>query len=309
MKKIYLLIILFSLIPLCSCNFTDLFQSRDIEPQNLKELVELNGPISEYVFQHRLLMEGEWRFTGSMNIELPNGSVAYVKEAVYYGTLLVGAEFTSEKVAERVAEIYSLHSTSFYHKDNYAFTTYFGSFVLFYGEKFIKGNIKDGFWVDDVANGKKILLSINEKQPIIDGTITIDGYEVLVHQRLSFHEKDNFKKVVIGKDVEILCFAALTNNFEVLEFSGDVKEIRGDVMHSNKIFKYTVIPISVRYIGKSAFTQGNVYCEHTSKLEIWDDEFISGTAKVYWAGEWEYDENGVPHPIEKVTSDNITEEA
>ena len=33
--------------------------------------------------------------------------------------------------------------------------------------------------------------------------------------------------------------------------------------------------------------------------EDWVDETIT---KVYWQGEWELDENGVPHPIESVNA-------
>lgn len=40
--------------------------------------------------------------------------------------------------------------------------------------------------------------------------------------------------------------------------------------------------------------------EDESKPEGWDDEFYTLNAKVYYAGEWEYDYHGVPKPIKKI---------
>ena len=62
--------------------------------------------------------------------------------------------------------------------------------------------------------------------------------------------------------------------------------------------EYVVIPASVIDIGYRAFSSGNIYIEVESKPEKWDNSFYGGTAKVFWAGEWEYNENGIPVPIE-----------
>ena len=95
----------------------------------------------------------------------------------------------------------------------------------------------------------------------------------------------NLKKVVLNSSLESICRSAFSNceNLENI-----------------------VIPKSVKYIGYVAFTQGNIFCEQTEKPKDWDSEFAVGTAKVYWAGEWEYDKDGNPRPIEKdpVTSNN-----
>lgn len=63
---------------------------------------------------------------------------------------------------------------------------------------------------------------------------------------------------------------------------------------------YIVIPKSVEYIGRFAFSDTIVYCEAESKPEGWDDVFYTLNAKVYYAGEWEYDYHGVPKPIKKI---------
>ena len=58
--------------------------------------------------------------------------------------------------------------------------------------------------------------------------------------------------------------------------------------------EYVVIPKSVTFIGMEAFSSGNIFCEVKSKPSGWDDRFAFYKAKVYYADEWEYDENGVP---------------
>ena len=90
-------------------------------------------------------------------------------------------------------------------------------------------------------------------------------------------------------------------DFEVLKFSDNIKEIHGGIVsNKNETFKYTVIPQSVVYVGAKAFNKGEIFCEHKSKPLAWDNFFVYGTAKVYWQGEWEYDENGIPKAIDDI---------
>ena len=70
--------------------------------------------------------------------------------------------------------------------------------------------------------------------------------------------------------------------------------------------KFVVIPSSVIYIGELAFNYGNIYCEVETKPEGWDENFATENAKVYWKGEWEYDENGIPYPLTKDNSNAET---
>jgi hypothetical protein len=51
------------------------------------------------------------------------------------------------------------------------------------------------------------------------------------------------------------------------------------------------------YVGEKAFNKGEIFCELPSRPVLWDKDFVSGTAKVYWQGEWEYDKNGIPKAI------------
>ena len=47
-----------------------------------------------------------------------------------------------------------------------------------------------------------------------------------------------------------------------------------------------------------AFSNGNIFCEVSSKPDEWDKDFAVQNAKVYWAGEWEYNEDGIPVAID-----------
>ena len=80
-----------------------------------------------------------------------------------------------------------------------------------------------------------------------------------------------------------------------------VEEIGDSAFSRCSSLEYVVIPDSVLKINNWVFECGNIYCEVAEQPEGWEKRFASGSAKVYWAGEWEYDENGIPHPIETTT--------
>ena len=73
-----------------------------------------------------------------------------------------------------------------------------------------------------------------------------------------------------------------------------------------KEMRFVVIPSSVINIGEAAFNYGNIYCEVETKPKGWDENFATENAKVYWKGEWEYDENGIPYPLTKDNSNAET---
>ena len=58
-----------------------------------------------------------------------------------------------------------------------------------------------------------------------------------------------------------------------------------------------VIPKSVKYIGSQAFNFGNIYCESESRPSGWKKDFAVSGAKVYWSGEWQYDDQGNPYSL------------
>lgn len=62
-----------------------------------------------------------------------------------------------------------------------------------------------------------------------------------------------------------------------------------------------VIPDSVASIGgyafNNCFTHLKIYCVVGSQPSGWDSNWNSNNHPVFWAGEWEYDSNGIPTPL------------
>lgn len=74
-------------------------------------------------------------------------------------------------------------------------------------------------------------------------------------------------------------------------------EIERRAFKGCKNLKYAILPNSIIRIYDEVFSSGNIYCDVETKPEGWDENFAVGNAKVYWKGEWDYDENGIPYPL------------
>ena len=108
--------------------------------------------------------------------------------------------------------------------------------------------------------------------------------------------------VITNNNLEKIGSYALYSCFSLskIELNDKLSYIGSFAFCFNDNLSYIVIPKSVEYIGCYAFSDTIVYCEAESKPEGWDDEFYTLNAKVYYAGEWEYDYYGVPRPIKKI---------
>lgn len=303
MKRINILLLILVLSLCCSCKKeTETFLEESIEnteilsAESLEYYLELNGQDSADAFKKNQKITGDWEIFTYNEISVNIQKYVTYNKIIFLGDLCVGLEFSSEEEAYEAVEILNSESFSYFVKGKFAFPTYFGCFVFFYGYNEITYDEKLGNYIEN--NGKKILLQIAPDYPAENGTLKIEGVNGIVHFGIATHKELNFKKVVIGKDIEILYFGSLAlRNFEVLEFEGNIQVINGKMTPHNETFKYTIIPSSVVYVGHYAFSEGDIFCEHSSKPDAWDSEFVTGNAKVYWASEWEYDENGVPQPI------------
>lgn len=294
MKKIFLLVICLMVSVVCtSCKNEKSDFVEENNKSKLTELRELNGEKTEGVYKYFFNTEYEWKFVDGKTGSLGNVKFKY---GIFYGQDCIGLELDTEEEARKVAEYYNGISHSFCYKGKFAFPARLSSFVFFYNEDEIQGNREEGYWIEE--NGEKTLLIVGQNHPVVNGVITIDGYERISYLALAGTFKNNFKKLIIGDSVKVLYYGAITGKmFDEIVFSKNLKEIHGGITSENNTTFKTIIPITVEFVGKYSFAGGNIYCEQQSKPKNWDSEFCIKKAKVYWAGEWEYDENGEPRPI------------
>jgi|GEM_PF-6582182 len=105
--------------------------------------------------------------------------------------------------------------------------------------------------------------------------------------------KINFNKV---KHINALAFVADEQLSEV-DFGSKLTAIGACAFRQCSKLRTVVIPKNVKYIGREAFIQGTIYVEgYKQRPDGWAEQFAAGDAKVYWAGEWHYDDNGNPTP-------------
>ena len=103
------------------------------------------------------------------------------------------------------------------------------------------------------------------------------------------------KTLIIPDSVkEIKTFAFIYSKYEKIVLSNGLEKIDSEAFKDCKNLKEVVIPKSVEHIGYHAFTYGTLYCEAESKPKGWNQYFAGENVKVYYANEWEYDENGNP---------------
>ena len=109
----------------------------------------------------------------------------------------------------------------------------------------------------------------------------------------------SIEEVVLNEGLKYINFAAFINCSKIknIKIPSSVEYIGMNAFYGCSNLEYIVIPNNVKFIGKDCFSNGNIFCLIESKPEKWDREFYGGTAKVYWAGEWEYNEQGIPVPI------------
>ena len=298
MRKVNLIFLVLIIFGLSACEA----KTEIPEELTLEYFLEKNGGKVEEVIEFFYGRTGEkWEIIAGIDYIHPGGLI--FERAIYYGDNCIGFEMESEQAAKNAVKEQLKISNSLHYKGKFVFPARLYNFVFFYDEDEIKGNRKDGYWIEE--NCEKTLLLVGINHPVEDGVIIIDGYQRISELALAGVKELHFKNVIIGEDVKILYAGAITGKrYDKIEFVGDIEEIHGSLIAVGSHTFYTVIPNSVKYLGKYAFGRGNIYCEQPSKPENWDSKFVFGNAKVYWAGEWEYDENGIPKPVQD--NDNIT---
>lgn len=158
-------------------------------------------------------------------------------------------------------------------------------------------------------------LSILYEYNVINDFVYVENGKILIYADISIKEIRLSNSVEI---IESLVFVNAVNlekvvcNDSLLRIQGGVfmrtpnlKNVKlndrleyiGEQAFNNSGLEYIVIPRSVEFIGSEAFNKCNVFCEAESKPKEWADDFAVDDAKVYYKGEWEYNEEGIPMPL------------
>ncbi len=104
-------------------------------------------------------------------------------------------------------------------------------------------------------------------------------------------------KVDLNKVKYIEVFAFWGERISEVAFGSSTLSIGACAFIDCANLKTVVIPENVKFIGYGSFSSGTIYVEgYKQKPDAWSEQFAAGDAKVYWAGEWHYDDNGNPTP-------------
>ena len=154
----------------------------------------------------------------------------------------------------------------------------------------------DGCWYMLTKDKKRLLDYYNEDVTSIPTFQIPNGVEYVVGLSLAYSPAE--KVICSDTVIEILLLAANYNSIiHTIVLNDGLKKIGTNAFYGCENFEYTVIPLSVEKIGEQAFSHGNIFCEAEAKPNGWADDFYCEQAKVYWKGEWAYDENGKPVPL------------
>ena len=161
---------------------------------------------------------------------------------------------------------------------------------------------KDGYLYYELENGETILFGdvcncesgIRNQDKVTKIPDWVDIIGGAPTEGLWDDHNPNAELLIIPDSVkEIKSFAFSVSPYKHIILPNNLEAIHACAFYMFNL-EYVVIPKSVTFIGMEAFSSGNIFCEAKSKPSGWDDRFAFYKAKVYYADEWEYDENGVP---------------
>ncbi len=181
---------------------------------------------------------------------------------------------------ENVHDSYSLYYT-------YKNCAFLGTEIEF--EYFNKTKKHDNYTTDDK---EQILLNYTDKTKvnIPNGILNITSH--------CFAGTD-VEEVICNEELNTINTLAFFNAQKLrnIKLNEGLIRIEQFAFNNTKSLEYIIIPKSVIYIGYKAFNRGIIYCEDYAKKSTWEDNFFVGDAKVYYKGEWDYDELGIPYVI------------
>ena len=241
----------------------------------------------EYV-SNDIYIEGKFSI---MRLKKYDGVKINFEKIMYYQShhfVILMCEMKNEKAAKEVYEKYKSIDSEYelYREKN----------IICFNEiifNFMKNNY---YGVDDnyiTSDGKTFLTNLSS-----DEILHIPNVVEIAIESCVYHT--NIKSLYMNESLEKIKYGAFYGcfNLQNVYLNEGLKEIDDYSFYACESLNYVVIPKSVEKIGKEVFSHGIIYCEVESKPAKWDRSFYGGTAKVYWGNEWEYNEDGIPMPIE-----------
>lgn len=110
------------------------------------------------------------------------------------------------------------------------------------------------------------------------------------------------EKISLPESIKIINDNAFAycSSLKEIKFSSSLEYIGSGAFRDCITLKEIVIPSSVTYIGRHAFSDCEnliIYCQAELQPSEWHQNWNSSNRPVYWAGQWEYDSNGNPVPL------------
>ena len=147
-------------------------------------------------------------------------------------------------------------------------------------------------------------LAFNDNKKILYGRTSNSNSILTIPNKIelvcahSFVNDKFLNEIICNDELKVIGNAAFAgcSNLSNVKFNGSLQIIE-DQAFQNCDFDFIVIPKSVQKIGEEVFTSGNIFCKAESKPEGWHDGFYTGTAKVYYKGQWDYDNEGNPYVV------------
>ena len=108
--------------------------------------------------------------------------------------------------------------------------------------------------------------------------------------------------IEIPNSVETIEYAAFDgcSSLTSINLPKSLKLISLEAFRYCRSLESVIIPKSVEFVYNSVFegcSNLSIYCEAESRPNTWNEKWNDSNITVYWAGQWEYDANGNPVPL------------
>ena len=146
---------------------------------------------------------------------------------------------------------------------------------------------------EGVLNGSILYFlpeDVTGEYKVSDGISIVSSMVFLINNNFTYVNFNNVKIL----NAYACAFADRIKN---VSFGKNLQTIGCSAFEGCTSLQTVIIPKNVKYIGLKAFTSGTIYVEgYKQRPDGWAEQFTYGNVKVYWDGEWYYDDNGNPTP-------------